>query len=58
MPVFAVWVPVLASAAPGAATSVSLDPSGSQLFDAQGNQFAMTVESATFTVGALWPLRT
>jgi uncharacterized protein (TIGR03437 family) len=51
VPVFAVWVPVLASATPGATTSVTLNPAASQLFDSLENQYALTVEPATFTVG-------
>ncbi|MGA3023828.1 MAG: hypothetical protein ABSF98_03555 [Bryobacteraceae bacterium] len=51
VPVFAVWVPVLAGATPGQRTTVTLNPSGSQLFDPLGDEYAMTVQPGTFTVG-------
>jgi uncharacterized protein (TIGR03437 family) len=51
VPVFAVWVPVLASAVAGATTAVTIDPAGSTLFDPAGNEYSMTITPGTFTVG-------
>jgi len=51
LPVFAVWIPVLAGATPGATTAVTLDPTISAWTDAQGDTYAVTALPATFTVG-------
>ncbi len=51
LPVFTISVPVLANAAPGMTTSVTLDPSGSTWQDAQNNPYSVTVSLAQFSVG-------
>jgi hypothetical protein len=49
--VFTVSIPVLSSAQPGTATTVTLDPTGSTWTDNQDNLYSLTVSSAIFTVG-------
>src|SRR6266699_5716657 len=51
LPVFTISVPVLANAAPGLTTSVTIDPSGSIWHDAQSNPYSVTVSPAQFSVG-------
>ena len=51
LPLFAVWIPVLAGAKAGASTAVTLDPSGSPWTDAQGNTYTVTVNGGAVTVG-------
>jgi uncharacterized protein (TIGR03437 family) len=51
LPVFSVWVPILAGAAPGATTSVTVDPTLAPWTDNQGNTVTVTAVPATFTVG-------
>jgi uncharacterized protein (TIGR03437 family) len=51
LPLFAVWIPLLAGAKAGASTAVTLDPTGSPWTDAQGNTYSVTVNSGAVTVG-------
>lgn len=51
LPVFAVWLPVLPGAAPGAVASITVDPTGSAWKDPLGNQYSVTVNPGKVTVG-------
>jgi uncharacterized protein (TIGR03437 family) len=51
LPLFAVWIPLLAGAKSGASTAVTIDPSGSPWTDAQGNTYTVTVNAGAVTVG-------
>ena len=51
LPLFAVWIPVLAGAKAGGPVAVTADPSGSAWTDAQGNAYTVTVSPGAVTVG-------
>ena len=51
LPLFAVWIPVLAGAKAGGPVAVTADPSGSAWTDAQGNACTVTVSPGAVTVG-------
>ena len=51
LPVFAVWIPVLAGAKAGTSTAVTLDATGSPWTDAKGSAYTVTVNAGAVTVG-------
>ncbi|MGA3042459.1 MAG: IPT/TIG domain-containing protein [Bryobacteraceae bacterium] len=51
LPILVLTVPVISTAAPGATTQITLDPTGSTWTDPLGNPYSVTVTPAQFTVG-------